>query len=418
MITMSINEKYRDCSWDFKGANTKIHTHGFHPYPAMMIPQVAGKLLDIYGVNAKLLFDPYCGTGTSLVEANLRGINAIGTDINPLARVMAKVKTTFIPIDLLDHYIFDFKEYLQNYNLDDVVIPDFKNIEYWFKENTIFELSVIKSYIDNKINDENVKNFFKVAWSSTIRDVSLTRNSEFKLYRMPPNQIEKFNPYTYKIMIDKLLNNKNNLQEYMRIKQGDAKSKIYGFNTVESIPKNIIPDECVDIVITSPPYGDSRTTVAYGQFSRLSCQWLNIENATKIDKLCMGGGRIKTKIEFDYEPLDNAIEVIYNQDKKRAEEVISFYKDYKLSINNVSKSVKIGGIVAYTVGNRTVKGTTLPTDEITKEFFERNGFTHIKTMIRAIPNKRMPKKNSPSNVSGKVGKTMNYEYIVILKKEE
>ena len=84
-----LRKKYFDESWDFRTADTKTLTHCFHPYPAMMIPQVSGRLIDIYGVDAGLLFDPYCGTGTSLVEANIRGINAVGTDLNPLARLQS-----------------------------------------------------------------------------------------------------------------------------------------------------------------------------------------------------------------------------------------------------------------------------------------------------------------------------------------
>lgn len=83
-----------DSTWEFKDVNTKYATHGFHNYPATMIPQIANKLIAEYGISAKTLFDPYCGTGTSLVEANLRGINAIGTDINPLARLISESKTT------------------------------------------------------------------------------------------------------------------------------------------------------------------------------------------------------------------------------------------------------------------------------------------------------------------------------------
>jgi len=75
--------KYSDFSWDFREADTKRFTHCYHSYPAMMIPQIAERLLVKYGMNSKILFDPYCGTGTSLVEANLKNIHAIGTDINP-----------------------------------------------------------------------------------------------------------------------------------------------------------------------------------------------------------------------------------------------------------------------------------------------------------------------------------------------
>lgn len=61
--------KYRDESWDFQYVDTKEYTHCFHTYPAMMIPQIARKLLKEYGVENGWLLDPYCGTGTSLVIA-------------------------------------------------------------------------------------------------------------------------------------------------------------------------------------------------------------------------------------------------------------------------------------------------------------------------------------------------------------
>ncbi len=62
-----MNRKYKDETWDLRKANTKESTHCFHNYPAMMIPQIARKLLDRYGIEGGWLLDPYCGTGTSLV---------------------------------------------------------------------------------------------------------------------------------------------------------------------------------------------------------------------------------------------------------------------------------------------------------------------------------------------------------------
>ncbi len=68
-----------DHNWDFKTADTKEFTHCYHAYPAMMIPQVARTLIEQFAPKDKcdLLFDPYMGSGTSLVEASLKGINSI-----------------------------------------------------------------------------------------------------------------------------------------------------------------------------------------------------------------------------------------------------------------------------------------------------------------------------------------------------
>ncbi len=416
----SMGKKIRDPAWDFRTANTKQHVHIFHTYPAMMIPQVAGKILDDFNNNARILFDPYCGTGTSLVEANLRGINAIGTDINPLARLIAKVKTTIIPLEELDKHLKNFNDFVFSLRLGgkkiDVPIPEFKNRDYWFKKETQYWLAVIKEYIEN-IDNKDISDFFKVAFSETIREVSLTRNGEFKLYRMSQKQMEKFNPDVVGIMEKKLIRNRNGLAEYMALKNNSATSKIYDFNTVYGIPEKYISPNTIDIVITSPPYGDSKTTVAYGQFSRLSNQWLGFEKMNEVDKRSMGGVRKKRFRYFNFAPLDDVLAEIEKLDEKRVYDVISFYDDYERSITNVSKVVKSGGMVAYVVGNRRVKGLEIPTDEITREFFERNGFTHIKTIIREIPSKRMPKKNSPTNVAGITDSTINFEYIVILQKQ-
>ncbi|MCC7224567.1 MAG: hypothetical protein IT273_12640 [Chitinophagales bacterium] len=409
--------KYIDYSWDFRQANTKQFTHCYHNYPAMMIPQIAERILTKYGVDSHLLFDPYCGTGTSLVEANLKGINAIGTDLNPLARLIAKTKTAKINLQVLDLYLKDFNDYSFNLIFDlhriSVVIPEIKNIDFWFDKAVQEKLAHIKTFIDG-IEDENVSNFFKIAFSETVRESSFTRNSEFKLFRMTAEQIQKFNPDVFGLMQSKLARNHKGLKAFLAQKQ-EATSQVYDFNTSNEV--RYIENGSIDIVVTSPPYGDSRTTVAYGQFSRLANEWLDVKDANQIDNHLMGGKRQKEICHFDSLALKESLEKIASADEKRAQEVASFYDDYQKSIENVAKTIKKSGYACYVVGNRKVKGEVLPTDEITKDFFENQGFTHLETIIRNIPNKRMPSKNSPTNVTGKKDETMNNEYIVIMRRE-
>ncbi len=401
--------KYIDNSWDFRNADTKPLTHCFHNYPAMMIPQIANRLIEKYGKNATLLFDPYCGTGTSLVEANVKNINAIGTDLNPLARLIAKAKTTPINIHQLDLIIKDFndKTFMMGFGINNsVILPTFKNIDYWFTKEHQHKLALIKDYI-TQITDPSIQQFFKVAFSETVREVSLTRNSEFKLFKMSPRQLEKFNPDVFGIMESKLFRNRKGLLSFMEMKP--SMTNVYSFNTVHGIPNTVLSENSVDLIVTSPPYGDSRTTVAYGQFSRLANQWLGYENASKVDNDLMGGKRTSG---FHHLIIDE----IAQKDNRRAKEVVAFYKDYNDSINNISKVIKKGGTVCYVVGNRRVKGITLPTDKMTQEMFQANGFEQVETIIRNIPNKRMPSQNSPSNKMGQLETTMTKEYIIVMEK--
>lgn len=409
-------KKYFDDYWDFFGADTKEYTHTFHVYPAMMIPQVAREIINRYkNNNMTTLFDPYCGTGTSLVEGSLAGLNCIGTDLNPLARLISKVKVTKVDIEMIEKLFVEFEKYYSN-NIDTTYDePPITNLGFWFKKEQIHDLSIIKGFIDTISNDD-IKDFFLVPFSETLREVSLTRNGEFKLYRIAKEKIETWNPNTIKLFKEKVERNINGYKSYIE-KNKTFNHKVYNYNSSFDIPNENIVENSIDIVVTSPPYGDSGTTVAYGQFSTLSNEWLGIIDARKLDKNLMGGKT--TNIEpTGYKELDDII-IQINEDKpKRAKEIWSFYRDYKSSIINVSKLIKKDGIVAYVVGNRRVSDIELPTDEFTKFIFETQGFKHIETIIRNIPNKRQPKKTSPTNKAGKTVSTMNNEYIVIMKKED
>jgi DNA modification methylase len=407
--------------WTFNGASTRELTHCYHDYPARMIPQVAGKLLDLFGRNAKHLFDPYCGSGTSLVEANIRGINAIGTDLNPLARLIAKAKTSTPKIASLEKQIATFNKIALEDKLrrfkESPQVYGVARLDFWFKPAVIERLFHLRKFINN-LDDEEIRSFFQVAFSETVRDSSNTRNEEFKLYRYGEDKLAKFNPDVYEIMAVKLKRNLDGYRKYKAIIENlknRPSANIYGFNTVDTIPDGLIPTQGFDIVVTSPPYGDSGTTVAYGQYSRLSAAWLELEEPDTIDRKLMGGKPVKAVSSFHSEALNRAIEKVKKSDEKRAREVTSFYTDLEASISNIANVIKQNGYACYVVGNRKVKGVVLPTDIAVRNFFENHGFEHVNTFIRSIPNKRMPSKNSPTNATGVLDTTMTQEFIVVMR---
>lgn len=406
-----------DNSWSFKTANTKEFTHCYHIYPAMMIPQIARTLIEEYSPNGKceLLFDPYCGSGTSLVEASLKGINSVGTDLNPLARLMAKVKTTKYEVkkmkslfsEIQSNLIFYSEEKVLNRNFDRI-----SNYTYWYSEESLLKLSYLSQLIDAY---ESYADFFNVALSEVVREVSFTRNGEFKRFRMKEERIKSFNPNVFRLFEEKVIRNIEGLKEFNNV-ANVFNARICCFNSSIAIPNDIIQDETVDMVVTSPPYGDSRTTVAYGQFSRWANEWFDFENAKNLDSLLMGGKKCNTK-NFETTSIKEELEQIRIFDENRYFEVVSFLNDYWASIQNVATKIKKGGVVCYVVGNRNVKGVQIPLDYFTAEMFEKLGFEHDITIVREIPNKRMPLKTSPTNKSGFKVSTMNNEYIVIMKKK-
>ena len=405
-----------DDRWSFKEANTKEFTHCYHTYPAMMIPQIARTLLEEYKPKGRLdlILDPYMGSGTTLVEASLAGINSIGTDLNPLARLMGKVKTTLYNNESILKQFREIQTELIFYTKDKVKERNFdriSNYSFWYNEDTLLKLSYLSQLIKN-VKD---KDFFNVVLSEIVREVSFTRNGEFKRYRMNEASIAKFNPDTFTLFEKKALRNIEGLKAYTSEAKHDVNASIYDFNTMHGIPTDIIKDGDIDMVVTSPPYGDSRTTVAYGQFSRWANEWFNFDNAKNLDKLLMGGKKATEEI-FKTASIRDVLDEIDSLEHKRYLEVVSFLNDYYQSIENVAKSVRSGGTVCYVVGDRRVKGVQIPLDYFTAEMFEKFGFKHKITIVREIPNKRMPALTSPTNKAGAKVSTMSHEYIVILNK--
>ena len=360
--------------------------------------------------------DPYCGTGTSLVEASIFGMNAVGCDINPLVRLIASAKVTPLYLNILDENLESLLHNITQVRLrkDDSLpprMPVVLNREYWFSAQVVKHLSIIRECILS-VKDAAVCNFLWVAFSETVRECSYTKNGEFKLVRMPARKLESHNPDVFGTFQDKLARNREGLTAYVNRRQ-NVKVLVTDANTANGETPQV--SKSFDLVITSPPYGDSPTTVAYGQFSRLSAEWIGLPNPRKVDQLSMGGGKRRGYLPDS--PVTPSIAKVHSIDRKRALQVESFYFELRNSIKTIASITSKNATVCYVVGNRRVKGVTLPTDEFVASAFEEFGFSHMETVVRNIPNKRMPSSNSPSNVAGKTDTTIREESIVICQRD-
>ncbi len=461
-----------DDFWDFKNADTKELTHSIHNYPAVMVYPISRNILSrmLKLQDIETLMDPFMGSGTVLLEGLLAGCRTIyGNDLNPLAHKISKAKTNVLFTDVNDEadrleerineryaqysevlntvsqYVtdkgYDITAKIQEKDNWGVKAPDILNaflkeknvplrvkdiqgLGFWFVPKCILELQIIQESI-SEICNEDVREYFMVAFSEVTRLVSNRRNGEFKMYRMQPEKVKTYNPDVRKVFTDTLRANVE--------KMNSLKERVYGktlgtvlLSSDDSKILSQVPDDSVDIVITSPPYGDSRTTVAYGQFSRVSLQWCDFDTLTykqiiDIDKSLMGGTQFKKGFENNLcSPiLRQALEKICESEEnlERAGDVYSFYKDLQDILQTVTKKCKQNSYQFWVVGNRTVKEVNLKTDEILVELGKNLGLHHVMTMDRNISNKVMPSLNSPTNEAGKKVKTMCEELIVVLRKE-
>jgi len=414
------DEKYSrriDYSWDFRGERTKSHTHGIHTYPAMFIPQVARRILETYSKKGDTICDIFCGSGTALVESRLLGRNVYGIDLNPLAIFLAKAKTTPINPTAITREYFSLLNKLSKIKDKDIENPVFNNIDFWFKPKVIIELAKIKKAILETKN-ENIKNFFLVGFSEIVRQSSNSKNGEFKLVRIKGDKLDNYNPNVLELFKKKTGTNIQGMADFYRDMDKKTWVKIIQH---DSSKDNGIKNNSIDCIITSPPYGDSRTTVAYGQFSRLSAQWIDIfedpNDASGVDNELLGGRSFKTLTHsLDSFYLKDSLDKIRKKDEKRARDVLSFFIGLNDCLDRAQKMLKSGKYFCLVIGNRLVKQVRIPTDFIIAELGEKLGFTCEDIFVRNIPGKRMPIKNSPTNIVGALEETMNKESVVVLRK--
>lgn len=408
--------------WDFATADTKDWTHGYHSYPAMMIPQVARNLIGIiqqHQPQIQNLFDPFMGSGTSLVEGLLAGLAVTGSDLNPLSRLLAQTKTTSWDPERLGSTIDRVMQHAVQMSVTEADWPQFDNLTFWFKPAIIADLVRIKRTIESTAALD-IRPFFWVAFSDTVRWVSNSRHAEFKLYRLGEGRLAAWNPDVLGTFHKVLVRNQiGNARLWSRRPLPTV--RVHDYNAMDL---SRIPAERFDLMVTSPPYGDSRTTVAYGQFSRLSLQWLNLptpENTpapNRLDRAMLGGQAARVLAhELPSPHLRAALADIAAIDPNRAREVLAFYQDLDATLRQITRVMRPGGYQCWVVGNRTVKTVQLLTDQIVMELSRRYGLAPVVDFTRAIPNKRMPKENSPTNRPGAKGTTMNGEQIFILRKE-
>ena len=220
---------------------------------------------------------------------------------------------------------------------------------------------------------------------------------------------QNYKPDAFSIFAQKL---DSIVENYLNIYKPKLKNISFHLYNSSFIPSNIMFDN----ILTSPPYGDSKTTVAYGQFSTFINEWLGFENARKLDSILMGGKKVKNL--YTKGIIKKYIFEIEKIDKKRAFEVSSFYFDLEASIKSLINSINIKGLSFFVVGNRRVKNIELPTDKFIAQLFKENNFKHITTIERKISNKAMPIRNSPTNKIGILSNTINKEYIIVCQKNK
>lgn len=262
--------------WDFVGSPTGYLTHNLHPYRAKFIPQIPAYLMQALTKEGDLVLDPFCGCGTTQIESQRLRRRSIGVDVNPLACLISKAKTSFIePTYLLKNkkqFLENLKLKMKHHNLlygEERVkwrIPDFPDRNSWFDSDALNELSILKEEI-NKEKDVRLRNFYNVCFSSILKTCSnQTEDFSYIADNMKPEKSRYVD--VFKAFRSKVERAVYDLIEYARIYNQRNSPQILNMDTRTMSFK----PESIDFVVTSPPYPN---TTDYVKMFRLSFYWMN-----------------------------------------------------------------------------------------------------------------------------------------------
>lgn len=318
---------YENDYWDFTEYRDK---KALIKYPGMMVAPMQEQLLkDIieYDQGITSILDPFVGSGTVLTAGAALNLNTYGIDINPLAVLISRVKLEGVPLVKIRESIAEIRTNI-TLLLGNTEPFEFININKWFREDVIIDLSTIRKAIEREGNIR-IRRFFWVCFADTIRKFSNTRSTTFKLHIKEEEKIKSMDNHCIQYFITKI---SSLYMNYVK-DSNSSKANLFTGNSINILEK--FPDESIDLICTSPPYGDNHTTITYGQYSILPLLWIDLNdldqfevsllnNLTAIDRVSLGGhnNMEEFEVKIEYEDL------IQNISSEKAKKVRYFINDY------------------------------------------------------------------------------------------
>ena len=246
-------------------------THGFHSYPARMHWCTAARVLEALDLDGARVLDPFCGSGTVLIEARVRGLETMGVDLNPLAVRLARVKSDPLTLPQREQ-LADLGTLLREASEERVRARENVRAELplselqWYEPHVLKEMAGLLMSI-REVEDPQLREVLTLVFSSLVVKFSRQRSDTSE---------ELFERRIRKGLVSEFFERKTfevceRLHELESVARGPQPHVIQG-------DAHWLRDEVargsVDLVFTSPPYGG---TYDYAAHHARRFAWLGIK---------------------------------------------------------------------------------------------------------------------------------------------
>jgi len=359
--------------WEYANADTQHLTHNIHRYSGKFIPQIARRAIELLTAPGELVVDPYCGSGTTVLEAALSGRRAVGFDLNPLAILIARVKTTAVPTAQLERLCHRLKADLSTIDLqqgalfqalsfgalnadvqDDPRLSD-PWFTKWFEQPILYDLVRIDRVI-SQIKDTQLRDVARVSFSDILRKSSRAHSGypNVMFDRNAPERERPIRPFQRALervcgMVARLSSVSCSWPE-TRVELADA----------TALP---LADCSVDAIVSHPPYIGS---IPYAEYGLLSLKWLGAD-PKDLDQRLTGGRRQSSDVTE------------------------RFQRDYGRMLSEAARVLKPGRHLFVMLGNPVVKGEKVDLASMTLDLGRELGLELVVRAEREGVNRRANK---------------------------
>ena len=428
-ITYSIpNQSYQDLLVDLLRGDLDFHdqgsgyaAHNFHAFPAKFPAQLPQQFIRVLTNPGDIVLDPMLGSGTTILEALLSGRKGVGFDIDPLALLISRVKTT--PLNAIQ-VLQTSKTIIRNaaqiaYDRPREILSEIESqwnpetrqfIDYWFEAHSQIELMALIQEIE-KVFEPALRNFFKLAFSAIIitksggvslaLDLAHTRPHRAKLVYSRHGEILEgqdliLNPVPNLPHMTKTLRWPmeefekrvlNNVKGLLKPGQVDYSAQIVPGNA-QAIP---LPDCSIDLIITSPPYASN--AIDYMRAHKFSLVWLGypIEDLGNRRGEYIGG-ELLDKFEFEALPeySNSIVSQLVKIDKKKGAVLHRYYSEMTRVLREMYRVLKPGRASIVVVGTSQMRGIDTETQNCLADIGRQIGFEVPAIGVRNLDrNRRM-----------------------------
>jgi len=384
---------------------TSKSAHAIHPYPAKLLVNIPQYFLAaLPTVPGSTLLDPFCGSGTVLYEGALAGLRPVGSDSNPLARLITKAKLTPLDREVARRQL---DEVMAAYPSASPMVPDVVNRDYWFSDRISDCLGRLKTAIERSVPAPH-RPVFDVSFSATVRRVSYADPRLSVPVKINPDRSARYGAKgdeairrlarLAKVDVGAVFWSiaNRNIQRCPELGRGFGVDEPKIFCDARSLG---LAEASVGLAITSPPYVGAQK---YVRASSLSLGWLGLTPDCKLRPIEQQSiGREHLTADEALEPsgtgvaeADCLLDEVVKRNPLRARIAQRYLLEMRDALSELSRTMRHDGRLILVVGPNLVAGLEFPTPVFLQRIAESLGFSTQLHLIDSIDSRGLMTKRN------------------------